>query len=279
MIPVASKLQSHRKATSNWPARAGSQIRVSDGDAIRKAEAALRRIPGQLDSRPRFASELLSLDSPRTDVSARDCLVKCTFCAVRNSAIRAESGLRSQAICGASLADRDARELPSRTISSTFRGVRSTVTLPCGNCGGSEFRSARPRDQLDQRECLRTEIIQGPHTDCSSNLLSGPCFAHAEQIWSLALRTYPIFWLALGCMRMLEVCQIPSGRAGFRQGEYGSRLPFHLQGAQGVTGIGLVAEAIAVAGRCLPVHPAKIVEGQETTCIHRYPHVLSVDFR
>ena len=153
--------------------------------------------------------------------------------------------------------------MPSRTISSTFRGVRSTVALPCGNCGGSEFRSARPRDQLDQRECLRTEIIQGPHTDCSSNLLSGPCFAHAEHIWSLALRMYPIFWLALGCMRMLEVCQIPSGRAGFRQGEYGSRLPFHLQGAQGVTGICLVAEAIAVAGSCLPVHPAKIVESQE----------------
>jgi len=153
------------------------------------------RIPGQLDSRPRLASELLSPDSPRTEASARDCLLKCAFCAVRNSA---------------------------RTISSTFRGVRSTVALPCGNCGGSEFRSVRPRDQLDQRECLRTEIIQGPHTDCSSNLLSGPCFVRAEHIWSLALRTYPIFWLALGCMRMLEVCRIPSGRAGFRQGEYGS---------------------------------------------------------
>jgi len=59
-----------------------SQIRVSDADAIRKAEAALRRIPDQLDWRPWFASELLSLDSPRNDVSARDCLVKCAFCAV-----------------------------------------------------------------------------------------------------------------------------------------------------------------------------------------------------
>jgi len=83
---------------------------------------------------------------------------------------------------------------------------------------------------------------------------------------------YPIVGLVVGCMRILEVCRIPSGRAGFGQGEYGSRLPFHLQGAQGVPGICLVAEAIAVAGRCLPVHAAKIVEGQEATCIDRYGH-------
>jgi hypothetical protein len=33
-------------------------------------------------------------------------------------------------VCRASLVDRDASELPSRTISSTFRGVRPIVTLP-----------------------------------------------------------------------------------------------------------------------------------------------------
>jgi hypothetical protein len=54
----------------------------------------------------------------------------------------------------------------------------------------------------------------------------------------------------LGFMRVLEICRIPSGRADVRQGEYGSRLPFHLQGAQGVTVICLVAEAIA-ASNCL----------------------------
>src|SRR5258708_37226063 len=90
---------------------------------------------------------------------------------------------------------------------------------------------------------------------------------------------YAMFRLALVCVGMLEVCRIPSGRAGFRQGEYGSGFAFRLQGTQGVTSICLVAEAIAIAGSCLPVHPAKIVEGQETACVDRNPHVLSVDFR
>jgi len=57
------------------------------------------------------------------------------------------------------------------------------------------------------------------------------------------------------------------------------QIPFHLQGAQGVTGICLVAEAIAVAGSCLPVHPAKIVEKPGTTCVDRYPQRAVVDFR
>jgi hypothetical protein len=34
---------------------------------------------------------------------------------------------------------------------------------------------------------------------------------------AIALRMYPIVGLVVGCMRILEVCRIPSGRAGFRQ--------------------------------------------------------------
>jgi hypothetical protein len=52
-----------------------------------------------------------------------------------------------------------------------------------------------------------------------------------------------------------------------------------LQCPQGMPGIGLAEEPIAVAGEHLSVQTAKIVEGQEAARFDGYPRVLSIDFR
>jgi len=90
-------------------------------------------------------------------------------------------------------------------------------------------KTSPPASRINGKAC-------GPGTsrvrniDGSSAFPSRPCFAqakHIKHIWSLALHMYPMFWLAAGCVRMLEVSLIPSGRTGVRQGKYGSRLAFH----------------------------------------------------
>jgi hypothetical protein len=165
-----------------------------------------------------------------------------------------------------------ASELASRTVSSN-------PAQPAFDRCTAVRQLLRPRE-LDQQHNACGPGSSGPHTDCRPACHPDRAFAYAKHIYGQPLLCmHPMFWLGLGCMRMLVVRQIPSGRAGVRQGEYRSSLPFRLQRAQGMTGIGLVAEAIAVAGSCLPVHPAKIVERQEAACVDRYPHVLSVDFR
>src|SRR5262245_312727 len=58
-----------------------------------------------------------------------------------------------------------------------------------------------------------------------------------------------------------------------------ARLSRFLQCPQGLPGIGLVEEPVAVAGERLSVQTAKIVESQKAASFDGYPHVLSIDFR
>src|SRR5882762_7450429 len=108
-------------------------------------------------------------------------------------------------------------------------------------------------------------MIPGPHPDCPSSLppdrtsqvpSTGARPLGMDLIVRLALRR---LWM------LLRVSRILSGSAGFRKRKYRARLSFHLEGAQRMTGICLVEEAIALARQCLLVHTAKIVEGQEAT--------------
>ena len=76
-----------------------------------------------------------------------------------------------------------------------------------------------------------------------------------------------------------RVRDVLPGGVNFRCGEDRAGLSRLLQRPQGLPGIGLIEEPIAVAGKRFPVQAAKVVEGQETACIDGDPQVLSIDLR
>ena len=88
----------------------------------------------------------------------------------------------------------------------------------------------------------------------------------------------PQLHIAAGVARWThEVHDVVPGGVDLRCREDRAGLPRLLQCPQGVPGIGLVEEPVAVSGECFPVQTAKIVEGQETARIDGDQHVLSID--
>src|SRR5262249_39669271 len=87
----------------------------------------------------------------------------------------------------------------------------------------------------------------------------------------------PQLHIAAGAARWThEVHDVLPGGVDFRCREDRAGLSRLLQCPQGLPGIGLVEEPIAVAGKRFPVQTAKIVESQETARIDGDPHVLSI---
>ena len=79
--------------------------------------------------------------------------------------------------------------------------------------------------------------------------------------------------------RARKMHNIPPRGVDVGRSEDWARLSRFLQCPQGLPGIGLVEEPMAVAGERLSVQTAKIVESQKAASFHGYPRVLSIDFR
>jgi hypothetical protein len=124
-------------------------------------------------------------------------------------------------------------------------------------------------DGSSSRVCMSTI-----HPTCGPDRMSHCWVCPISARLRLQLRVVACVRLRVG-----ELDNISPGRAGFRQRKNWASLPHRLQAPQGMTGICLIEEVIAVADERLSVHAANIVESQETAGIDGYPHMLSMDFR